>query len=244
MEDKLTDLIYTQLGLGGLLLAFTVWTFFGLSSELAKLRTEVGYEVNRDLLTKRFEAYGALWAKMQRLALYAGKPFGRTEVRALERDLSDWYFSATGGLLLTAEAREFYFALQDTLSAASVLPDWSCQERPAKAFEIFVDFLAGVAAKEARRVTAAGAASQSKEAHEGGFEHCVRLIEHKEPESMRPEDWRNACRAVAQELESLARLGTREACEKIYCAVQQVSSILRTRLAFEVRSRLAVKLPG
>jgi hypothetical protein len=39
MEDKLTELIfYTQLGVGALLLAFTVWTFFALSSGRA-----VGY---------------------------------------------------------------------------------------------------------------------------------------------------------------------------------------------------------
>jgi hypothetical protein len=244
MEDKLTDLIYTQLGLGGLLLAFIVWTFFGLSSELAKLRTEVGYEINRDLLTKRFEAYGALWARMQRVAIYTGEPFGRAEVRALERDLSDWYFSTSGGLLLTAEAREYYFALQDTVRAASDLPAWCCQQRSAKAPDIFVHFLKSVAAKEARTAAEAGAATGSEGAQDGRIERCVRLIEQKIPESMRPGDWRHACLAVAREFESLARLETLEACEEIYCAVQQVSSILRTRLAFEVRSRLAVKLPA
>jgi hypothetical protein len=41
MEDKLTELIfYTQLGVGGLLLAFTLWAFFALSSGRAAAHTK------------------------------------------------------------------------------------------------------------------------------------------------------------------------------------------------------------
>jgi hypothetical protein len=226
MEDKLTDLIYAQLGLGGLLLAFVAWTFFGLTSEFAKLRREVAYEVNRDLLAKRFEAYGALWAQMKRLALYAGTSFGRADAQALERELSEWYFSKEGGLLLTREAREFYFALQDTVRATAALPDWSCPQRPTNTLSRFSTLLDTVVEKE------------------GKFHACARLLAAKTPERMDPDEWRAACGAIAKDLQNLAIRGAPEACDSIYCAVQQISSILRTRLASEVRSRLAVELPG
>jgi hypothetical protein len=225
MEDKLTELIYAQLGIGGLLVAFVAWAFWGLSSELTKLRKEVGYEVNKDLLAKRFEAYGALWAKMKCLAIYTGASFGGTDARTLEAELSEWYFSDKGGLLLTVEAREFYFALQDTLRAACGATDWKCHPRPPDTKESFKALMTRLAANEPT------------------LESCVSLIRKDEPERIGHATWRAACKSVAREIEKLANQRTSQACEEIYCALQQISSILRTKLAAEVRSRLAVELP-
>jgi hypothetical protein len=225
MEDKLTELIYAQLGIGGLLVAFVAWAFWGLSSELTKLRREVSYDVNKDLLAKRFESYGALWAKMKRLAIYTGAPFGGNDARALEAELSEWYFSDKGGLLLTLEAREFYFALQDTLRAACRAPDWKCHPRPPDTRENFKALLTRIAGNEPALMS------------------CASLIRKDEPERLEHATWRVACKAVASEIEKLANQRTSQACDDIYCALQQISSILRTKLAAEVRSRLAVELP-
>jgi hypothetical protein len=225
MDEKLIELLYANFGIWAVLLVTVVLLFWRLGAELTKLRQEVAYEVNRDLLAKRFEAYGALWAKMEPFAIYADAAFDRAEAGKLEHELSEWYFSANGGLLLTAEARDFYFALQNTLRAASRSADWSCQHRPVDTLARFNTLLHTCRGQNDR------------------LTECARLIAEKRPQDLNPGDWLAACDIVAKELAALAEQRTPQACENIYSALQQISSILRTRLAAEVRSRLAVNLP-
>jgi hypothetical protein len=70
MEQKLFDVIYTQLGLGGLLLVVLITAFWKLHAELTKLRVEMSHQLNRDLLSRRFTAYEGLWALMKPIAKY------------------------------------------------------------------------------------------------------------------------------------------------------------------------------
>ena len=73
----------------------------------------------------RFKSYGALWKELRPLAIYDETIINRKIVSDLSSKLSDWYFSECGGLLLTPQARDFYFALQDLLRATSKFPeDW------------------------------------------------------------------------------------------------------------------------
>lgn len=225
MEAKLADLIVAQFGVTVLAFAIVAWTLFKMGTEFAKARTQASYEVNRQLLAKRFEAYTLLWTKMGPLAIYGDASFGRADAQTLERELSTWYFSDKGGLLLTAEARDFYFALQGALHAAGKFPDWRCEKRPTDTRTPFNELIAEVAKKDDRLTP------------------CERLIEKKTPERMKPGLWLDTCKAVMEKLADAKTLQTPEGCDLTYCAIQQISSILRTRLAAEVRSRLAVDLP-
>jgi hypothetical protein len=73
MDEKLIELLYANFGIWAVLLVTVVLLFWRLGAELTKLRQQVAYEVNRDLLAKRFEAYGALWAKMKPFAIKSSR---------------------------------------------------------------------------------------------------------------------------------------------------------------------------
>jgi hypothetical protein len=74
----------------------------------------------------RFKGYGALWKELRPLAIYDAAVINKEATGKLSTKLSDWYFSENGGLLLTPQARHFYFALQDLLQTTSRFPqDWS-----------------------------------------------------------------------------------------------------------------------
>jgi hypothetical protein len=72
----------------------------------------------------RFKSYGGLWKELRPLAIYDVSVINKKVVGGLSSKLSDWYFSDCGGLLLTPQARDFYFALQDLLRTTSKLEDW------------------------------------------------------------------------------------------------------------------------
>jgi hypothetical protein len=73
----------------------------------------------------RFKSYAGLWKQLRPLAIYDPTAINRKAMGDLSLKLSDWYFSEDGGLLLTPQARDFYFALQDLLRATSRSPeDW------------------------------------------------------------------------------------------------------------------------
>jgi hypothetical protein len=86
-----------------------------LARELQKTR---GME-RQDL---RFKSYGTLWKELRPLAIYDSTRITKSVVSKLASNLSDWYFSESGGLLLTPQARDFYFALQDLLRFTSRIP--------------------------------------------------------------------------------------------------------------------------
>lgn len=75
----------------------------------------------------RFTSYGQLWAKMRPLAIYDDSPINRDTMRELSRDLSNWYFSETGGLLLTTHNRELYFVLQEFLNTVARGENWEAE---------------------------------------------------------------------------------------------------------------------
>jgi hypothetical protein len=102
--------------------AVTRLTWSGeLARELQKVRGTERQEA-------RLTSYGDLWARMRPTAIYDRTPFTRAMVADLAESLSDWYFSATGGLLLTTPVRELFveFLERSDLGAA-------------KAFMVFLD---------------------------------------------------------------------------------------------------------
>jgi len=74
----------------------------------------------------RFKSYGTLWKELRPLAIYDVARIDKKAAGDLFTKLSDWYFSECGGLLLTPQARDFYFALQDLLRVTSSMPgEWN-----------------------------------------------------------------------------------------------------------------------
>jgi hypothetical protein len=89
-----------------------------LGQELEKTRGVARQEL-------RFQSYDRLWTALKPLALYSDEKVDRARIEKLSKDLSDWYFSALGGMYMTPHVREYYFALQDLLAAAARFPDWT-----------------------------------------------------------------------------------------------------------------------
>jgi hypothetical protein len=224
MEPKIADTIFTllgtQLGLVVLLLLTVIAAWWKLSSDLTKLRIQATYQVNRDLLSKRFQTYGALWTRMQPTALYTATKFGPSEAAEFSESLSKWYFSDNGGLFLSTRVRDFYFSLQDLVRTVGRLPNWSCDERLAAPQEVFGALLRNL---------------PPKDQYEG--------IDLNHPETLDPRRWRRLCQSLSAPLESLIKGSDPKAGEVVFAAVQQVSSVLRSNLTHELRSRLDVEWP-
>jgi hypothetical protein len=72
----------------------------------------------------RFKSYGALWKELRPLAIYDVTDINKKTVERLSSKLSNWFFSECGSLLLTPQARGFYFALQELLRKTSKQPKW------------------------------------------------------------------------------------------------------------------------
>jgi hypothetical protein len=84
-----------------------------------KIRKELEGEYDKDLRGKRRDAYAALWKILQPLAKYSPPaPVTPELLKQLSADLRQWYFEV-GGLYMSANARDAYFALQDELQLAS-----------------------------------------------------------------------------------------------------------------------------
>lgn len=170
----------------------------------------------------RFKSYGALWQALRPLARYAGKPIGKAGAADLATKLSDWYFSDCGGLLLTPQARDFYFALQDLLRATSApaMEEWTVA-RPADSgadverplFQAVLKASHADGALAALAYVAAGA-----------------LDDWQDKAPAHAAAWRQGIAAVAQawpKLDNAQRFAT----------LQQAGSILRTSLANDLESR-------
>jgi hypothetical protein len=224
MDATSFNYVLTQFGVAGIVLVVMLLALYKLGADLAKLRTDLQQQVTRDLLNKRFDAYGRLWAQMQPLAAYSDDLLSPTKAAQLSEALSAWYFSATGGMFLTTRARDFYFSLQDMLQAAAELKGWKCTRRPDDPKGTFRRFLAE-------------ALSQSKPA--------VAFDPNRldQPETLDARQWRDVCRVVAQRLKSLPTTGGPEVSDTVFAAVQQVSSALRTVLAHELQTRLELHVP-
>ena len=233
MWEKIGEVLLVHYGpvvVGLLIVVAALWLFH---VELTKVRLEMRYEVNRDLLARRFEAYGALWSRTSPAAIYTAKEFGPDQVSDFKEELSRWYFAEKGGLLLTTRARGFYFALQDFLTHLGNLPGWHCPHRPSQADtkERFARLLKDVAAREPK------------------LQEQANLVQTT-PEKLDPDTWKQISTLVAaglsEAVQRAAKAGdaAREEVGKDICAaVQQVSSVLRSKLAAELRSRLDVERP-
>jgi hypothetical protein len=166
----------------------------------------------------RFESYGALWAQMRPLAIYDDRRIDRQAMRELSTALSDWYFSAKGGLMLTRHNRDLYFALQDLVSGVAALePDWEAERvpRPRQVFEALLEHR--------------------------GLVDALTLIEHLDTAA--PTDWPGAgVEALAKEwrtsVVTLVTAWTELSAGERFAALQQVASVLRTGLSNDVESRL------
>jgi hypothetical protein len=166
----------------------------------------------------RFTSYGKLWAKMRPLAIYDDAPVNRATTKTMSKNLSDWYFSEDGGLMLTSHNRDLYFALQDLLDGvAHADNDWEAERIPALK-ETFTAVL------ERRGLTDAQA-----------------LLDHldkAEPKNWPSDNVGALAQAWRKDVVSLATgWGDLDPHER-FAVLQQVSSVLRTGLTRDVESRL------
>lgn len=226
MNESLIDWVKGTFGVAGLILIIVGVALYRMSKDLASLNTRVSYQLNRDLLGRRISAYRSLWACMSELAIHSSLHFDATETSDLEEALSRWYFRRAGGLMLTHAARSYYFGLQNALRAAAKHSGWTCENRPSELREQFIVLLRDWARDDDKA------------------QRCLKKFENGEPERMDPKDWTSTCTLISGKLEALAASGDPNAGAVIYCALQQISSALRSKMTQEVRSRLDVMLPG
>jgi hypothetical protein len=89
-----------------------VVTYF---ATLAKARLDLSIEYDKELRQERLKAYKDLWKRLESLAPYSPKkPLTYQLVKSTSEDLRDWYFEF-GGIYLSQECRESYFALKESL---------------------------------------------------------------------------------------------------------------------------------
>ena len=180
-----------------------------LARELEKTRGTERQEL-------RFTSYGRLWAEMRPLAIYDDSSVDPATMSDLSKNLSDWYFSETGGLLLTSHNRDLYFALQDLVSAVAGQPRWNGERtrEPRPAF---------LRALDRRELTGARA--------------LVEKLDHVDISTW-PEEVEGLTRGWREDVERLAdewpTLDEREH----FAVLQQAASVLRTSLTYDVESRL------
>ncbi len=89
-----------------------VVTYFATFS---KARLELTIEYDKELRKNRLDAYKELWKRLKPLARYSPeKPLTYQIVKETSENLRDWYFD-TGGIFLSRESREPYFALKKAI---------------------------------------------------------------------------------------------------------------------------------
>ena len=185
-----------------------------LAQELQKTRG-----VERQEL--RYKSYGALWKELRPLAVYDATVINKNVVGDLSVKLSDWYFSEYGGLLLTPQARNFYFALQDLLRVTSKVPEeWDADRSEASIGDqrdIFLEVL------KARNV--GKAIDVYNYFLTGAFEDWQTKATNLGKE------WEEGIKAIAEAWNELNE-------QQRFATLQQVGSILRSSLVNDLESRL------
>lgn len=181
-----------------------------LAQELQKTRG-----VERQEL--RFKSYGSLWKELRPLAVYDATPISRTVVGSMSSKLSDWYFSEYGGLLLTPQARDFYFALQDLLRSTSKFPEEWDADRSEESVGNQQKVFRNVLSDEGNKVLDYFSSSNFEDWH-------VEAIKQGKM-------WRASVNQVAT---NWSKLDARQR----FATLQQVGSILRTCLVNDLESRL------
>jgi hypothetical protein len=99
------------------LLSFALGAVGGYIALVSKVRKDLEAAYDKDLRTDRLEAYKDLWTLLERLAKYAPLgPVTGAVLKDVSEKLRHWYFTV-GGLYLTDDTRDAYFALQEALVA-------------------------------------------------------------------------------------------------------------------------------
>jgi hypothetical protein len=136
----------------------------------------------------------------------------------MSKKLSDWYFSANGGPMLTSHNRDLYFALQDLVSAvADEETDWKA-ERTSDPRTTFEHVLERSDLRAAQALT----------------EHLGRV----KPEGWPTEDLEAMAGEWRKDVEKLAEGWAEIDSTERFAVLQQVCSVLRTGLTKDVESRL------
>ncbi len=164
----------------------------------------------------RFESYGELWKALRPLAIYDDVPIDRKGTATLSSVLSDWYFSKTGGLFLTNQLRDFYFALQDLLRVVAQYPeDWQCERLSGDLKGLFLN------------------ACKSS-----GFDGAQKIIEDLSKEKESPDKSDRPSEAWKSGVNKLAASWRDHTPNVRFAILQQVGSILRTAMVRDIESRL------
>ncbi len=183
-----------------------------LARELEKTRGTERQEL-------RFESYGTLWAEMRPLAIYDKTPIDAQAMAKMSQQLTTWYFSEKGGLMLTSHNRDLYFALQDLVEAVGSKPEWRAERirKPKKAFQ-------AVVGKE--RLNLAGA------------QELIDRLDGVEVSEWPPSDLERLASDWREDVVALGdRWGDLDEGER-FAVLQQAASMLRTGLTNDVESRL------
>ena len=168
----------------------------------------------------RFKSYGALWKELRPLAIYDATVIDKNVVGEMSSKLSDWYFSDCGGLLLTPQARDFYFALQDLLRTTSKFPeDWHV-DRPEESGGAERPILQAVL--KAR-----------------GADGAISALEYVSTGAL--EDWQGKAAGLAKAwrtgIDDVAKAWHELDNKQRFATLQQVGSVLRTSLVNDLESR-------
>ena len=159
--------------------------------------------------------------KLRPLAVYDNTVIDKEVVRKLISGLTEWYFSECGGLLLTQQARDFFFALQDILRTASLIPEeWRAvrSEKPKGGHKSILQALLR-ARNSDDAISVLNYFSQGK--FDDWQERAIDL----------GGKWKSGIRKIGAAWMEINE-GER------FAALQQVGSILRTTLVIDLDSRL------
>jgi hypothetical protein len=117
------EAVVAVIGLVGSAIAAAIAAYAGTRR---RVLAELEAQYDSKLRDSRLGVYPKLWAELEPLAKYAREPPGypaRDEITRLSVALRKWYFQ-TGGIYLSAEAREAYFQLQDALTTVVTSKRW------------------------------------------------------------------------------------------------------------------------
>jgi|SRR5215218_2195343 len=83
---------------------------------IIKFRKDLEAEYDKDLRSRRIEVYKGLWHLLQFLARYdLPQALSPWTLQQLSEAMRKWYFEVGGGLYLSEETRESYFALKEAI---------------------------------------------------------------------------------------------------------------------------------
>ena len=109
----MADAVQAAIVTGVLSAIITAWVTY--LTTVVKIKKDLEATYDRDLRDRRMAVYKELWKHLEPLAKYARPlPFSLALAKDLTQTLRIWYFE-TGGLFLSQQTRDAYFAVQDAL---------------------------------------------------------------------------------------------------------------------------------